>query len=87
MTHELLKQPLVRPRQDVQPIECPFGHVQRIVASGEGGVANVHVVKITKGLDRSPTTGTRTIHSASCSRKLAGSRTACGVSVGPYASS
>ena len=32
-----------------QPIDCPFGHVQRIVTGGAGGVANVHVVKITKG--------------------------------------
>lgn len=44
------KQPLVRCREDVEPTDCPFGHVQRIVTGGEGGVANVHVVKVTKGL-------------------------------------
>ena len=33
------------PRRN-QPIECPFGHVQRMVTGGEGGIANVHVVKI-----------------------------------------
>jgi mannose-6-phosphate isomerase-like protein (cupin superfamily) len=43
------QQPLVRHRDETQPIDCPFGHVQRIVTGGEGGVANVHVVKITKG--------------------------------------
>ena len=41
--------PVVRHRDQTPPIDCPFGHVQRIVTGGEGGVANVHVVKITKG--------------------------------------
>lgn len=44
------KNPLVRQRYQADAIDCPFGHVQRIVTGGEGGVANVHVVKITKGL-------------------------------------
>ena len=44
-----MKTPLVHQRNDTQPIDCPFGHVQRIVTGGEGGIANVHVVKITKG--------------------------------------
>jgi oxalate decarboxylase/phosphoglucose isomerase-like protein (cupin superfamily) len=43
------KQPIVHHRDETPPIECPFGHVQRIITGGEGGVANVHVVKITKG--------------------------------------
>jgi mannose-6-phosphate isomerase-like protein (cupin superfamily) len=47
---EVTKQPLVRHRDETQPVDCPFGHVQRIVSGGEGGIANVHVVKITKGL-------------------------------------
>ena len=42
------RQPLVRHRVETEPIDCPFGHVQRIVTGGEGS-ANVHVVKITKG--------------------------------------
>lgn len=50
MTQHLSKQPLVRHRHDVAPIECPFGHVQRLVTGGQGGVANVHVVTISKGL-------------------------------------
>ena len=50
MTQQPSKQPLVRQRLKVKPIDCPFGRVQRIVTGGEGGVANVHVVKITKGL-------------------------------------
>jgi mannose-6-phosphate isomerase-like protein (cupin superfamily) len=43
------KEPLVHYRDDAESIDCPFGHVQRIVTGGEGGVANVHVVKISKG--------------------------------------
>ncbi len=48
-----VKTPLVRHRDETQPINCPYGHVQRIVTGGEGGIANVHVVKITKGLPHS----------------------------------
>ena len=44
-----VKTPLVHYRDGTQPIEFPFGHVQRIVTGGEGGIANVHIVKITKG--------------------------------------
>lgn len=44
-----MKEPLVRHRDETAPIDCPYGHVQRIVTGGEGGVANVHVVKVTKG--------------------------------------
>jgi len=41
--------PLVHHRDETTSIDCPFGHVQRIVTGGQGGIANVHVVKITKG--------------------------------------
>lgn len=50
MTQQPSKKPLVRQRSGADPIDCPFGHVQRVVTGGEGGVANVHVVKVTKGL-------------------------------------
>ena len=43
------REPLVYHRDKTQPIDCPYGHVQRIVTGGEGGIGNVHVVKITKG--------------------------------------
>ena len=43
------RQPLVHHRDETLAIDCPFGHVQRIVTGGAGGVANVHVVKITQG--------------------------------------
>ncbi|MDZ7620045.1 MAG: hypothetical protein U1E05_23840 [Patescibacteria group bacterium] len=43
-----MKQPLVRYRDQTEPLDCPFGQVQRIVTGGQGGVANVHVVKVTK---------------------------------------
>ena len=44
-----MKQPIVHHRDQTEPLDCPFGHVQRIVTGGEGGVANVHVVTVTKG--------------------------------------
>ncbi|MBN1851387.1 MAG: cupin domain-containing protein, partial [Pirellulales bacterium] len=44
-----MKYPLVQHRDQTHAIDCPFGHVQRIVTGGEGGVANVHVVKVTRG--------------------------------------
>lgn len=40
---------LVRYRDEAQSIACPYGHVQRIVTGGEGGVANVHVVSVSEG--------------------------------------
>lgn len=43
------REALVHNRDDIEPANCPYGYVQRIVTGGEGGVANVHVVKITKG--------------------------------------
>jgi quercetin dioxygenase-like cupin family protein len=44
-----MKLPLVQHRDQTASLDCPFGHVQRIVTGGEGGVANVHVVKVTQG--------------------------------------
>jgi mannose-6-phosphate isomerase-like protein (cupin superfamily) len=44
-----MKQAIVHHRDQTEPLDCPFGNVQRIVTGGEGGVANVHVVKVTKG--------------------------------------
>lgn len=43
------KQILVHDRDHTTPIACPFGYVRRIVTGGEGGVANVHVVRVTQG--------------------------------------
>jgi mannose-6-phosphate isomerase-like protein (cupin superfamily) len=40
---------LVRYSDATAPIECPYGRVRRVVTSGEGGVANVHIVKVTRG--------------------------------------
>ncbi len=36
-------------RDETQAIDCPYGHVERIVTGGAGGIANVHVVTVTKG--------------------------------------
>jgi len=43
------RRPLVRHRDGTPSLDCPFGNVQRIVTGGEGGVANVHVVRVTQG--------------------------------------
>lgn len=29
--------------------DCPYGHVHRVVTGGAGGVANVHVVRVSRG--------------------------------------
>lgn len=42
-------EPLVHYRDETPPIYCPYGEVQRIVTGGAGGVANVHVVRVTAG--------------------------------------
>ncbi len=31
------------------PVDCPYGQVQRVVTGGAGGVANVHVVEVSQG--------------------------------------
>ena len=43
------KEPVVRYRDSTGAIECPFGTVTRVVTGGDGGVANVHVVRVTAG--------------------------------------
>ncbi len=43
--------PLVRHRDETATIECPYGDVARVVTGGDGGVANVHVVRVTKGTE------------------------------------
>jgi mannose-6-phosphate isomerase-like protein (cupin superfamily) len=42
---DIKKQPLVLHRDETPPSDWPFGHMQRIVTGGKGGVANVHVAK------------------------------------------
>ena len=44
------KQAIVRYRDETPVAPWPFGPMQRIVSGGEGGVANVHVAKVTKSL-------------------------------------
>ena len=41
--------PLVRYLDNTESLSCPYGQVKRIVTGGEGGIANVHVVTVTKG--------------------------------------
>jgi mannose-6-phosphate isomerase-like protein (cupin superfamily) len=43
------KQPLVKYLDESPAIDCPYGHVRRIVTGGAGGVANVHIVSVTEG--------------------------------------
>ena len=40
------KQPLVRHRDDTPQADWPFGQMQRIVAGGEGGIANISAAKL-----------------------------------------
>ncbi len=42
-------EPVVRYRDETPPTDCPYGNVQRIVTGGLGGIANVHVVRVTEG--------------------------------------
>lgn len=40
---------LIKYRDATSSVSCPFGDVTRIMTGGEGGVANVHVVRVTRG--------------------------------------
>ena len=44
-----MKEALVRYLDQAPTINCPFGNVRRVVTGGDGGVANVHVVSVTRG--------------------------------------
>jgi len=41
--------PIVRYLDETKSLSCPYGNVRRVVTGGEGGVANVHVVRVTRG--------------------------------------
>lgn len=43
------RRPLVRYLDDTEARPCPYGAVRRVVTAGEGGIANVHVVRVTRG--------------------------------------
>ncbi len=43
------RRPLVHYRDETELTSCPYGDVTRVVTGGDGGVANVHVVRVTKG--------------------------------------
>ena len=40
---------LVRYLDETEELACPYGDVRRVVTGGEGGLANVHVVRVTRG--------------------------------------
>jgi mannose-6-phosphate isomerase-like protein (cupin superfamily) len=42
------KQVVVRHMTEVEALDCPYGKTRRVVTGGEGGVANVHVIRVTK---------------------------------------
>jgi mannose-6-phosphate isomerase-like protein (cupin superfamily) len=44
-----MKQALVRYEDQTAETPCPHGNVRRIVTGGDGGVANVHVVRVSGG--------------------------------------
>lgn len=41
--------PLVAYRDQTSATPCPHGQVERIVTGGAGGIANVHVVRVSEG--------------------------------------
>ena len=41
--------PLVRYLDETDVLTCPYGEVQRVVTGGEGGVANIHVIRVSRG--------------------------------------
>ncbi len=43
------KSPVVRYLDETDTISCPYGDARRIVTGGLGGVANVHVIRVTRG--------------------------------------
>jgi quercetin dioxygenase-like cupin family protein len=49
MPKRLKKTPVIRYADATAPLDCPYGHVRRVVTGGEGGVANVHIVKVARG--------------------------------------
>ncbi|MDZ7814668.1 MAG: cupin domain-containing protein [Planctomycetota bacterium] len=47
----MAKKPLVKYTDETRPASCPYGTTQRVVTGGEGGVANVHVITVSKGTE------------------------------------
>jgi mannose-6-phosphate isomerase-like protein (cupin superfamily) len=43
------RQALVRYLDETEALECPFGNTRRVVTDGLGGIANVHVIRVTRG--------------------------------------
>jgi len=43
------KTAIVRYRDTTESLPCPYGDVTRIMTGGDGGIANVHVVRVTDG--------------------------------------
>ncbi len=41
--------PLVHYLDETDAISCPYGKARRVVTGGEGGVANIHVIRVTRG--------------------------------------
>ena len=41
--------PIIRYLDETKSLSCPYGNVRRVVTGGEGGVANVHVIRVTRG--------------------------------------
>lgn len=44
-----MREAVVRYEDQTDPIDCPYGNVTRVVTAGLGGIANVHIVRVTKG--------------------------------------
>jgi mannose-6-phosphate isomerase-like protein (cupin superfamily) len=49
MSESSAKKAMVGYLDEAREIECPYGNVKRVITGGAGGVANVHIVSVTKG--------------------------------------
>ncbi len=47
--NEHKRMPVVKYESKTSPISCPYGLTTRVLTGGEGGIANVHVISVTKG--------------------------------------
>ena len=45
----MVQSPIVHYLDETKTLSCPYGDVRRIVTGGEGGIANVHVIRVTRG--------------------------------------
>ncbi len=43
------REPIVRYLDETEAVPCPYGEARRMITGGEGGVANVHHITVSRG--------------------------------------